>query len=343
MKKTCCLLILILTCMNNVYSQNQDYLFMIEQAAKAPSGHNTQPWLFKINESSIEIHPNLTKSLPVVDPHNRELFISLGCATENLCIAAACKGYASAVTISGEGIITISLQKDESVTYDPLLEQIPLRQTNRSVYNGQTVPDSAINRLKEIPLHTGLNAYFYKNGTVQFDSIASLVTEGNVMQMQNKDFTRELKSWMRFNKKHQDKTNDGLSYAVFGAPNLPMFIIKPIMSNYLNPKTQNKGDTKKIRSSSHFVLFTTEAHTVEQWIDLGRSLERFLLKSTELGIVHAYTNQPNEVEELQSQMIDALQLRTHPAILLRIGYGEKMPYSKRKNFRELIMDNSKRK
>lgn len=25
-----------------------DYLFMIEQATKAPSGHNTQPWLFRI-------------------------------------------------------------------------------------------------------------------------------------------------------------------------------------------------------------------------------------------------------------------------------------------------------
>lgn len=28
--------------------QYADYLFMIEYAAKAPSGHNTQPWQFQL-------------------------------------------------------------------------------------------------------------------------------------------------------------------------------------------------------------------------------------------------------------------------------------------------------
>ena len=79
-------------------------MFKVEQAAKAPSGYNTQLWLFKINDSSIEIHANFERSLLIVDPDNRELFISLGCAAENLCIAASCKGYKSEVTISGDHI-----------------------------------------------------------------------------------------------------------------------------------------------------------------------------------------------------------------------------------------------
>ena len=39
----------------NIHAQNPDFLFMVEYAIKAPSGHNTQPWLFRINENSIEI------------------------------------------------------------------------------------------------------------------------------------------------------------------------------------------------------------------------------------------------------------------------------------------------
>ena len=58
---------------------------MMEQAVKAPSGHNTQPWLFRVQKDRIQILPDMSKSLPAVDPDNRELFISLGCATENLC------------------------------------------------------------------------------------------------------------------------------------------------------------------------------------------------------------------------------------------------------------------
>ena len=51
----------------NIHVQNPDFLFMVEYAIKAPSGHNTQPWLFRINENNIEIHPNFDRALPVVD------------------------------------------------------------------------------------------------------------------------------------------------------------------------------------------------------------------------------------------------------------------------------------
>jgi nitroreductase len=74
-------------------SYNPDYLSMVASAIKAPSGHNAQPWTFRIRESAVEIHPNFSRSLPNVDADNRELYISLGCALENLCLAATQLGY----------------------------------------------------------------------------------------------------------------------------------------------------------------------------------------------------------------------------------------------------------
>ena len=59
---------------NQLNAQRADLLFMVEHAIKAPSGHNTQPWKFKINEHSVDIYPDYGKALPVVDPDNRELF-----------------------------------------------------------------------------------------------------------------------------------------------------------------------------------------------------------------------------------------------------------------------------
>ena len=75
-----CFMICFMGVMNNIVAQNPDYLFMIESACKAPSGHNTQPWLFKIGASEIDIYPDFSKELPIVDPSHRELFVSLGCA-----------------------------------------------------------------------------------------------------------------------------------------------------------------------------------------------------------------------------------------------------------------------
>jgi nitroreductase len=70
---------------------------LIRYATLAPSGHNTQPWKFSIKENSIRIFPDFTRHLTVVDPDNRELYISLGCALENLVIAARYAGYDSEV------------------------------------------------------------------------------------------------------------------------------------------------------------------------------------------------------------------------------------------------------
>ena len=61
----------ILFCSIAVKSQDNEFEKLIEYGTMAPSGHNTQPWMFKVSDSSIEIHPNFRMSLPVVDEDNR--------------------------------------------------------------------------------------------------------------------------------------------------------------------------------------------------------------------------------------------------------------------------------
>ena len=322
-----------------VKAQNPDYLYMVENAIKAPSGHNTQPWLFKVNDDNIEIYPNYDKSLSVVDFDNRELFISLGCAAENLCIAAAEKGYSPILSIDRKGVITVRLLKSEGeAANNELINQLDKRQTNRSVYNGKRIPKDTIDMLANISLEHSITSYFFENGTPAYDSITSYIVQGNKLQMTDRAFKNELKLWMRFNKKQSHKSRDGLSYAVYNAPNFPIFISKPIMSGFLNAKTQNKGDLKKIGSSSHFVIFTAKNNTVEEWIMLGRSLQRFILHCTRLDLAHAYANQPCEIRELASKLQQAIHINNeHAIILLRIGYAAPTPYSLRKNVEEVLL------
>ena len=65
---------------NNISPAN--FEFLVSKAVKASSGHNAQSWRFRQNESAVEIHSDFDRRLPVVDPHDRELFVSLGCAAE---------------------------------------------------------------------------------------------------------------------------------------------------------------------------------------------------------------------------------------------------------------------
>lgn len=319
-----------------------DYLFMIEQATKAPSGHNTQPWLFHICEDSIEIHPDNRKTLHVVDRNRREMFVSLGCATENLCIAAGSIGYASKVNVSEEGIISIELHSVDNQKKTLLSGQITRRQTNRSIYNGKQIPEKVIRELLTLEKEEYIGIYCWQKQSIEFNKIRDYVLVGNKIQMSDSCFKNELKSWMRFNKKDEQQTLDGLSYAVFGAPNLPRWLSRLIMGTYLTPGMQNKSDEKKVNSSSHVVLFTVKNDSIPEWIQLGRTLEHFLLKTTEAGIATAFINQPCELKVLAEQMQCEVIHQTGkekriPVVLLRMGYAKAMPYSPRKERNEVII------
>ena len=325
------------------YPQNTDFLTLIRAATQAPSGHNSQPWWFETSDHSIVISPNLDRALPAVDSQHRELFISLGCALENLCTKATELHYQTQVSFCDEGVITVELQKSDTVIPDPLTTVIEKRQTNRSEYEDKNIDpvllQSLMDRLyKEVPEAKGqVKLYAFAKDTPPFETLTQAVLQGNAVQMGDPAFKSELLSWIRFNKKHSESTHDGLSYAVLGAPNLPRWVTEPIVKASLKAKTQNKTDLKKIQSSSHMVLLTTEKNDIATWIATGRTLERFLLLLTQAGIAHAYLNQPCEVPEVNASLREKLtENNVYPQILLRIGYAKPVAYSKRKDIKEVI-------
>ena len=316
-------------------AQDADFLTLIKAATQAPSGHNSQPWWFETSDHSIVISPNLDRALPAVDSQHRELFISLGCALENLCTKATELHYQTKVSLSDEGVITVELQKSNTVIADPLAAVIEKRQTNRSEYEDRNIDPILLQNLVEQTGATGI--FTFANGTPLFEKLTDAVLQGNTAQMSDPAFKNELLSWIRFNKKHSESTHDGLSYAVLGAPNLPRWVTEPIVKGSLKTKTQNKTDLKKIQSSSDMVLITTAINDIPTWIATGRTLERFLLLLTEAGIAHAYLNQPCEVPEVNTSLREKLtENNVYPQILLRIGYAKPVAYSKRKDVKEVM-------
>lgn len=93
-----------------------DMIELVHYAIMAPSGHNTQPWKFRIQENTISIFPDFSRRLPVVDPLDRELYISLGCALENLIVAAGHEGYRASVEHSFEnGSISVNIEPADGI------------------------------------------------------------------------------------------------------------------------------------------------------------------------------------------------------------------------------------
>ena len=121
-------------------------LAVVRAAILAASPHNTKPWLFKIAREGIELYADTRRNLGTFDPYLREMHIGLGCALENLAIAAAAGGSSAAVTLlPGELgpippepaprlVARISLTP-AARQENGLYHAIPMRHTNRGPYD----------------------------------------------------------------------------------------------------------------------------------------------------------------------------------------------------------------
>ncbi|MBO7598044.1 MAG: nitroreductase [Bacteroidales bacterium] len=294
---------------------------LISFAICAPSGHNSQPWKFQTTENQIIVMPDMSKTLKVVDGENRELFISLGCAVENMQIAATQYGYESDYEYI-DGKIVVTFRQSENVTPDPLFDQIKKRHTHRGEFTGKKIPSDLIKILQSVEKEQNTDFAIFDGETNEAKLIKEKIYLGNNIQMSDTAFKNELVEWMRFNKKDIKENQNGLCYNVLGFPATPKFVGKKMVRMFLSPKAQNKTDNGVNNSASAFCLFSTAAKSEADYIAVGKTLERVLLKITELNLAYSFSNQPCEVEPLSLKLREELNLTNYPSVVIRIGYGD---------------------
>ncbi len=312
---------------------------IVEYGTKAPSGHNTQPWKFVVNENEIRINPDFNRSLPVVDADNHALYISLGCAAENIILAARNVGYNTILEIkkddAGVDYISIRLHRDGAVQKDDLFNYIDERQVTRNAYDDTSI---AAKDLKQLIDSTKFKGVQVKSFTSQeeINRLEPFIIEGSNLQFQNKAFVDELVSWIRFSKKEVEKKRDGIWHASMGMPSAGRVMGNLIMKKFVSAKSEAKRWKKLIHSSAGYLLFIAENNDVENWVNMGRAFQRFGLLATKLNIHHAHVNMPCEEIETRKKLGIHFGLKGHLLLLVRFGYSKKMPYSYRRPVSEVL-------
>lgn len=295
---------------------NERILALIEAAARAPSSHNTQPWLFRVRDKAVEVHADRSRALPVNDPHDRELTISCGPALFNLQAAAARAGRGTETTLlpdpsHPDHFATVSFSGESNAALAEFADAIPTRRSTRSAFEDRPLPANLGTKLVDLAeQHEGCHVALVKGFSVR-DEVAGLVADGDKAQFDNEDWRRELAHWLR-----PRSERDGLPTPKLVAP-----LARGAVRHFDLGGFVAGTDEDLARDAPLLLVLWSDLDEPRAWLESGRLLEAISLQAALADVQTGYLNQPCQVADLRPRLREVLGIPGFPQLIVRFGHA----------------------
>ncbi|MFC3997600.1 Acg family FMN-binding oxidoreductase [Nocardiopsis sediminis] len=285
---------------------------------RAPSVHNTRPWVVSSGDGAITISGDVDRALSVADPSARELIISCGAALYNIRVAFRAHGLLPDVAELPDpdrpGLlaeVTPAATAEPSEVEQALYEAIDRRRTHRGPFEAD-LDDSLLD-----DLGAAAAAESAALRTVTDDrlihSLAGLVTAAEYLHRYDSEAAEELSHWVR--------SPDGRRPGGIRAEDVPATSAD---EERLFPGRDYRADIAG-RLDTHgtatgtVAILETQADTRRSRLDAGQALERVLLTATSRGAGAAFHTQPLEEPGLRSIIAERFCDGAHPQMIMRLG------------------------
>ncbi len=296
--------------MNSPYD-SFDMTRLMRDADAAPSILNTKPWKFeKVADNRIQLRPDWTRHLSVIDPRHRELVISCGAALFNLRMAIRVTGHDPVVWLlpdqqpgdargcahcgkcCGVGDMLASVEiitrraHPVTVAEQRLYEAIPLRHTIREPFS-RHIPMSVLAAMIEAARKEGARARPLHGADARRLLRSAALTE----QMLKGDdaYLAELRRW----------TGGDAP----GGLGVPTGEFGPEAAFPRHPPVRDLGIAWGPRKHARFekkaqlIALETETDKPSDWLRAGQALQRLLLTATYYGGQASFLTQQLEEED----------------------------------------------
>ena len=286
-------------------------LALVRAAILAASPHNTQPWLFKITDSLIELHIDPRRNVGALDPFLREEHIGMGCALENLMLAAPAYGYAATAALlpgklgpipsepKPQLVARVDLapgQREES----ELFRAIPRRHTNRSSYDPhQAIPPDFVDALGRLPQDCSDVKLFLFTAEADRKRITAVSSAANTEIYSDPNVQSGNQPWVRSKWSAVQKFRDGLTIDAFGLPPLTAAAVKMMplrMFRKVVSSNANSGYSDlMLRAPLIGFIAVRDRYDQEQCLQAGRIWQRAHLLATARGLAARPSNEAVEM------------------------------------------------
>lgn len=291
----------------------------------APSTHNSQPWRFLMKDSSVEIYTDPKVQIVEADPKQRDLYISLGCAIENMVLTAKHVGIFKNLTyrigekpnLIAEIVFQEGGAKDESL--QKIIQIIPHRYNARGLFEKREVPHELLERLRRIAGEYGggklqIHAVSQK---ADIEKIANLTAEGLKTAYRSTSFRKEMASWMR---NSLTRKKDGLPGYSLKMPFLISFVFPYLVRMFDIGKKLAFLNRISISSAPRICVLSSDGETKEEWLETGRLGERLMLEAQSQGAQTSIFVASLEMGDIYKEVQKVLGTNRILNFLFAIGY-----------------------
>lgn len=290
----------------------------------APSTHNSQPWLFRIKENSVEIYSNSLIHIKEADPKGRDLYISLGCVIENIVIAARYFGMFKNIAYRiGElpGLVAEIFFIEsgaKNLMYQDIFETIVTRVTARGMFTSAEIPPRIFEDLSTLSNEYGEGGLEMRCITQkkEIERIASLTAEGLKIAYRSKSFRKEMSQWV-----HNSFTRkkDGIPGYSLKIPFIVSFIFPYLVRIFDIGKKLAHLNYISLASAPAIVVLSSSVETKERWLETGRLAERLMLELQSKGFQTSIFVASIEMGELYKEVQKVLGTTAIPNFLCAVG------------------------
>jgi hypothetical protein len=308
---------------------------VVRYGTLAANNHNSQPWRFQRLDHGIVVLPHFSPRGPVADFDGHELFVSLGCAVENMVLAAGAFGLRATPRFDPDsGAIEIALDPAARQA-TALFDAIPHRQTTPVAYEDRPVPVEQMRLLDAAGNGDGVRMMLL-TAPGELDEIVRLV--GAAFCAPSYQGSAEPLMFRRETYRDMLATRDGWfakSYILPGMSNAMRVILFRLG---LGEQGLIQAITRAMRHSAGMAVFLASRNDPEHWVETGRCCQRFALQATALGIRTAFANEPITVPSVRAELAAFLRAGTlQPDAVIRFGYGPEMPRSLRRAVEQVLV------
>jgi hypothetical protein len=272
-------------------SASKGPLDLVRAAILAANPHNSQPWLFHVTQTQINLFADHRRTLGTVDPFLREMHIGLGCALENLLLAAPANEYTTQVSLLPDALDETWVARIDlaagAVTVSDLYPMIPQRHTNRYPYDtGRPVTTTTLDALSALNNDPDVQVFWFASADMR-KQVGNLLVEAAHALVADKTQDGDSNRWYRATWQDIQQERDGITLDAAGLPDWERALDKmlPPPSQEQQDSTFLSNTAEQAQTAAAFgLLAVRNVQDRAQQLRAGRLWERMHLWATSKGL-----------------------------------------------------------